>query len=115
MAVTFTQSNSKIYRKVAIDSTGVSVKASAGVLHGWSVYSEDNVNEYVKIYDKATAATSTDTPVLTLGSYASAANHLGVPGGIKFSNGISVRATALVADDNATDPTARMTVNLFYV
>lgn len=111
---------SAIYRNLDLGVTGQVVKNSAGYVRGWYVGNAAAAVRYVKLYDKATAATETDTPKLTLLIPASAAVNVGLNGGdapvaISFDNGISLRATTGVADNNTVAPTANdVVINLLY-
>jgi hypothetical protein len=73
---------------------------------------------YLKVYDKATAATSSDTPVLTIGVLPSGSIP---PLDLKddelfFSAGISLRATTGVADNDTGAPGANdLPVSILYV
>ena len=104
-----------VYRTLDGQPTGVSVKASVGQLGGWFLSNNNAAVRYVKLYDKATAPASTDTPLLTLLLPAnSAANLLAVPG-IDFAAGIGIRVTTGVADSDTGAPSANdVVVNLFY-
>lgn len=93
------------YRNINLLNVGQVVKSSPGSLYGLSVSNTGTAARYLKIYDKATAATAADTPIITLT----------VPAGatitwpenqplLFFSTGISVRATTLIADNDNTAP-----------
>ena len=70
---------------------------------------------YVKLYDKATAPTSADTPKCTIPLPASSAANIIAPAGIDFTAGIGIRVTSGVADNDTTAPTANdVVVNIFY-
>lgn len=91
----------------AATTNATSVKASAGVTYGWSLYNKAAAAVYVKFYDKASAPTvGTDTPLFILGIPAGARvdirNDLGIP----FANGIAYGITTGVADSDVTAPVA---------
>jgi len=103
------------YRNLDLGTTGQVVKASAGQLYGWYLANASTSTRYVKIYDKATAATTSDTPVLTIALPGSAAANCVFPMGIEFDNGISARATTGIADANSDAPSTNdVLVNLMY-
>jgi len=65
---------------------------------------------YAKIYDKATAPTASDTPIMTIpltavGTVGSFFDIV-IPNAIRFSNGIGVRCVTGGADNNAVAATA---------
>lgn len=106
----------KPYRNLDLGTTGQIVKAASGKLCGWYISNVATAARYVKFYNKATAPTQADTPVLTLMIPASGgANIPPTTLGINFSAGISLRATTGVADADVGAPTANdVVVNLFY-
>ena len=61
---------------------------------------------YLKLYDKATAATVADTPILTLMIPAGAAFIVNPVPALHFALGLTYRCTTLPADADATAPTA---------
>ena len=82
------------------------IKSSAGVL-GYIFASNVNSSPmYVKIYDKATAPTSSDTPkirMLVPGSTTGSGNNMPIPlYGARFSNGISFRIVTTSPDSGNT-------------
>lgn len=111
-----TSGGNSIYRNLDTQSTGVSIKASAGQVYGWYIANNASSVRYVKLYDKATAASvGTDTPVLTIAIPANAATNVFTPVGIPFTNGISIGGVTGVADSNTGAPTANdIITNLLY-
>jgi len=95
------------------------VKSSAGTLYSLSVSSTIATIRWVKVYDKSTAPTSGDTPKFRIPVPAAAAGtvaslHL-PPCGVVFSNGIAIRMTTGIADNDANPVTANdCLVNLSY-
>lgn len=99
------------YRNIDLDETGVVVSSSPCKL---AVLIVTNVNatslRYLKLYDKATAATNADTPVITIPLAPS------VLGGqlvinlkdreFAFATGLSARCTTGVADNDTGAPGA---------
>ena len=89
-------------RDLALSNTGVVVKGSAGTLRGITCANTDNTAyTYVKIYDKATAPTSADTPVVTIPVYKNTSETYDFFQ-LQMNNGISMRATTGVADSDNT-------------
>lgn len=104
------------YRNLDMGSTGVAVKTSAGQLYGYYLYNNSSsATRFVKIYDKASAASSSDTPVMTLPIPAGSAANVSFGAGIAFASGISVRAVTGVADNDTGAPSTNdVVVNLLY-
>lgn len=89
------------------------VKSSAGTLYSLTVGTTTASVRYVKVYDKSTAPTSADTPVLRLAVPATAGLSVSVPlppCGAVFSNGIAFRITTGAADNDANAATAADTL-----
>lgn len=83
----------------------VNVKASAGQLYSLEFFNTGAAAVYVRIYNKASTASTSDTPVLRFtipGNAAGAGFVKSWDKGIAFATGISVRVTAAVADNDAT-------------
>lgn len=55
---------------------------------------------YFKFYNKATAPTATDTPVMTVAIPFGNHRDIEFPAGLRFNAGLSVRATTAVADNS---------------
>lgn len=99
----------KYIAAAAADQDSIVVKASAGTLFSLHVLSTITSVRYVKIYDKATAPTSADTPLLVVAVPATAGLSVDPslpPCGAVFSNGIAFRITTGVADNSAAAATA---------
>lgn len=105
------------YRNIDLDETGQVVKASAGKVYGYYFYNNNAGSaRFIKIYNKATAPTAGDTPVLTIPLPAGAAANVITEKGIAFSAGISLRATTGVADaDTGAPATNDVVVNVYYI
>jgi hypothetical protein len=104
------------YRNISLLATGVLIKGGAGCVFGYFIANSSASTRFVKFYNKTAAPTvGTDVPLLTLAiPAASAANYYFGPG-IQFDLGIGIGATTLVADNDATAPTANdVVVNIFY-
>lgn len=105
---------SRVYLPAAAaDQDSTIVVAAACTLYGVEGFTLDATPVYVKIYNKATAPTSADTPirVVMIPSNATAANGAGatppIPSqGIALSAGLSFRVTTGMAHNNAGAVTA---------
>lgn len=72
-----------------------------------SLHNNAAAERYVRIYDKATAPTSADTPIRRHSLAASGGGiALSIPYGSEFSNGLAFRITTGSADTDATAATA---------
>lgn len=104
------------YRNINLLNVGQVVKSRPGSLYGLSVSNTGTAARYLKIYDKATAATSADTPVVTI--VVPAGTTITWPENqplLFFSTGISVRATTGIADNDNVAPGANeIVLNLIY-
>lgn len=104
-----------IYRTLNANSTGQNVKASGGQVGGWFVSNSGSAPAYLKIYNKATAPSSADTPIMTAMLPAGAAANVEWAQGIALSNGIGIRATTGVSDGDTGNPGSNeVVVNLLY-
>ncbi len=111
-----------VYRSLDVQPTGQVVKNAGGTLYGGLVFNgafatpSGSWDRYLKIYDKATAATAGDTPLITIPLEAGVETPLRIPPcGILFVNGISIRCTTGLADaDTGAPGTNDVVVNLFY-
>ena len=99
---------------VANNTTGISIKGTAGSVYSLQLGGIGAVPVYVKLYDSATAPTcGSGTPVarFILPSASTAANGAGSNiefgvGGRAFVNGIGLCVTAGIADADTTAPAA---------
>jgi hypothetical protein len=95
------------------------VKASAGTLLGLSLGNTNAAACYVRLYNKATAPLTSDTPVLRYvvpGATAGAGREVQLPpGGLSFTTGIGIRITTLAADsDDTAAASNEVTVSAYY-
>jgi len=103
------------YRTLDCQPTGVNIKATPGEIAGWFLSNQASSVRFVKLYDKATAPLSTDTPLVTIMMPANSAANVIAPCGINTVNGIGIRGTQLVADTDTTAPSTNdLVVNIFY-
>jgi hypothetical protein len=104
----------------AANTTGISVKGSAGQVYTIVAINTNAAARFLKLYNKATAPTvGTDTPVMTIpipGNTAGAGVVLDTGGmGIAFGTGIGIGITTGVADADTGAPAANeVVVNVLY-
>lgn len=104
------------FRNINLGNTGQVVKANAGGVFAIYISNTGGAAAYVKFYNKATAASASDTPTHTLTLPAASVVAWPVTDGIKFDTGISVRATTEVADAGTTSPGSNeVVVNIEYL
>lgn len=103
------------YSYLNLSTTGQVIKSSAGYLEGYYFSNSDLASPvYVKVYDQATAPSSSDTPklryMIPAGGGANLDN-INLP----FTNGISIRACTGAADNDNTAPSSnQVIVNVYY-
>ncbi len=103
------------YRSLDVQPTGVVIKSSPGEVGGWFICNQAVATRFIKLYDKATAPGSGDTPKLTIAVPASSAANILSESGIDFTTGIGIRATQNVADNDTVAPTANdVVLCIFY-
>lgn len=95
-----------VYRNLSVTTTGAVVSAVACKLHRIDISNGAAAIRYLKVYDKATAATEADTPVFTFRVNANREREINLPKPVAFTNGISIRASNAVADNDTTNTTA---------
>lgn len=104
------------YRNLNVQTTGSIVKANAGGIFDLTMSNANAAIRYLKIYNQATAPSSSDTPVRTYLLPPSSTVVVPVTDGIDFTAGISLRASTGVADNDNTAPTANdVIVNIGYL
>jgi len=104
-----------IFTDIDLDATGQNPKASAGQVFGYYVWNDAAAVTFLKFYNKATAPTEADTPVMTIGIPPDSGANCSFPNGLAFATGIGVRATSGVATADTGDPGANAcVVNVFY-
>ena len=107
--------NSVPYRNLDVTNTGAVVSAGPVRFKGGLAYNDSAGVIWLKFYDKATAASSSDTPTFTIGLAPNDTTYLEELEGISFSLGLSIRCVTGVADSNATAPAANDCVVAFRV
>lgn len=107
----------KTYRNLDVQITGSIIKAAKGQVFDLHICNQAAAARFVKLYDKATAPTASDTPLRTYSIPASTTLSLAVTtAGIEFTSGISIRGTVLLADSDNTAPTANdIVVNISWL
>ena len=104
------------YRNLNVQTTGSVIKAFAGAIFDLTMSNANATVRYVKLYDKATAPTASDTPVRTYLLPPTSTIVVPVTDGIDYLVGISIRASTLVADNDNTAPSANdVIVNIGYL
>jgi hypothetical protein len=95
-----------VHRSLALANTGVVVKAGPTRVFGWSVTNSADAIRYLKLYNKATAATASDTPVFTIGIPTLQTVSFYPSGAVNFPLGLSARCTTEPTDAGATGATS---------
>lgn len=105
------------YRNLNVQTTGSIIKAAKGQIFDLHICNQAVTPRYVKLYDKATAPTASDTPLRTYAIPATTVVSLAVAtAGIEFLSGISIRGTQLIADADNTAPAANdIVVNISWL
>lgn len=95
----------------SLTATGTTSVAAACSLRELTVSNgEASALAVIRVYDKATAATEADTPVLAISLAAGQAHTARWVNGLKMSNGISLRSSSLVNDATAASGNTANTV-----
>ena len=104
------------FRSTTQGNTGTSISTSPGNLYRFNIVNTDTGIIYVKFYDKASAATSADTPFLTItvpaGVGSAVAEDYIIPD--NFLLGLSIRCVTGVADNANTAPTNKPLIAIRY-
>ena len=105
-----------IYRRLATADANIAViNAGQTDLTGWSIHNTAGAARYVKLYNKATAPTASDTPAIVIALAANGSATFNNSEGLNFSEGLGIRIVTGVADNDATAPSANdVVVNIFY-
>lgn len=88
------------------NTTGVTIKTAAGELGAYNFGNSDTIDYWAKLYDKATAPTSADTPLLRIYLPNLGGSNLCTIPGVNFTTGLSLRVTGGIADNDTTTVTA---------
>lgn len=104
-----------VLRSIALGATGTTTATTACDVVGWQVTNTNAAARFLKLYSKATAASSADAPLLTIALPASTTVNFSVPGGISFPLGLSARCVTGVADnDNTGASSGEVYTHVFY-
>ena len=107
-----------IYRNLDSGITGVLIKTGQTSLRGYYLANNAATARFVKLYNKATAPASTDTPLVTMILPATSAANIvfGSEAGVDaFTLGLGIRSTTGIADADVGAPTANdVVVNIYY-
>jgi len=110
---------SSYYHAISVASTNDTLVATGSrAISFLSVFhiGTGNTNRFLKIYNKATAPTSSDTPILTLVVHPSDTVVITPSIQLAFNLGIGYRMTANYADNDATAISANeLAINIVYV
>lgn len=87
------RSTATTWNNVDVDETGVVVSAGATYITSINASNSNAAIRYLKLYNKATAATSSDTPIMTIGLPGVGAQDFMFAYPIYCTTGVSVRAT----------------------
>lgn len=102
-----------MYRNINLLNVGQVIKGSSGVLKTIHLQNLSGNDHFVKLYNKATAPNSGDTPVMTIPVEGPANGNsviIAIDNGVLFNLGIGIRCTAGLADANNTSPGANNSV-----
>lgn len=123
MATDYTNSERLLNKSFSLDTymtidgqpTGVLISSLPGRLHEYYLSNNSASIRYVKLYDKATAPSESDTPLRVYAIPAYSAANVVISYGILFRNGIGIRVTTGVAHADTGAPTANdVVVNIGY-
>lgn len=103
----------KSYRNLSLSVTGQVVQASKCKLDSLVASNSSGSDIYLKIYNKATAATDSDTPILTIRIPTLATITYNLKKSLPFSTGLSIRSSGLIADNDTTS-TSGVSVFMVY-
>lgn len=93
------------FRSLTVSNTGEVVSTVRANLYSWNITNRHTAVIYVKFYNKATAASAADTPVMTIAIQPASTTIIrGFDLPESFSTGISVRAVTESADSGTTSP-----------
>jgi hypothetical protein len=99
----------------AASDNSTNVKGSAGQIYDMTLSNTNAAARYFKLYDKATAPASSDTPKRTIQIPANATVICAFPVGMSFASGIGFRATTGLADaDTGSVGASDLSIDLGY-
>jgi hypothetical protein len=104
-----------VYRNINLGIAGSIVKSSPGKLYGVHFVTSVAAARYFKLYDLATVPTSANIVKMTFMSGVLDQCMVWFPGGMSFTQGIGIRATTGVADNDNVAPAANTCLaNIWY-
>ncbi len=106
----------KVSRNLDVDESGDCQVSHMCMVFGILATNLRASTLYLKVYDKASAPNQNDTPTLTIPVPSSGTIQIvGGKGGIEFKNGVGLRATTGISDNDTGAPDANeMVVNILY-
>jgi hypothetical protein len=84
----------------AANQDSAAIKGSAGQLYGYSLFNTTASARFVKLYNKASGATSSDTPILRIYLPPTGGANVSIENGIACGTGICIRITTGAADSD---------------
>jgi hypothetical protein len=104
-----------IYKNLDVNNVGQVIKGSTGQVYTIHAINRDNDEGFLKLYNKATAPTAADVPVMTIPIGPTSGNQensvdIETDIGYAFSLGIGIRATKGLADGDNTNTDANAIV-----
>ncbi len=99
-----TNSGGTPYLNLDLNNTGVSIKGSKTFVGALNAFNTTGATIYLKVYNKATAATSADIPIQVYGIAAGQPAPIDIGKGLSLSLGFSVRCVTGVANADTTSP-----------
>lgn len=103
-----------VVRDKTATATGTTTLTAAALVQSITCTAGDAANTWIKFYNKATAATSGDTPLLNLVVASNGMQHVTFPAGLAFSAGVSIRAVTTEPDNGNTGATASPSCTITY-
>lgn len=101
------------YRNLSLSVTGQVVQATKCKLDSLIASNSSGSDIYLKVYNKSTAATEADTPVLTVRVPTLSTITYNLKKSLPFTVGLGLRSSGAIAD-NDTAATSGVSVNLIY-
>jgi hypothetical protein len=105
------------YVNINLTNTGIVIKPSAGTLQSVMVCvtSGNNSYCYLKLYDKSSIPTFNDTPIVVIPIHDASDEPFVIPlYNLAFQNGLGVRGTDDIANNNNTTPAGTMITFISY-
>src|SRR5438477_4075366 len=100
------RSGVKYARSLDAQPAGALVQTGVSNLQQITMSNVAGSARFLKLYDKATTPASTDTPIWTIAIPAGRLEHINFSPPLHFALGLGWRVSTLLADSDATAPTA---------